>query len=457
MRRFLTHLHRHSHSLRPSQPPSRIPTTKINLPFLHSRRLLSDDASPPAAAPSPPPSPAAEQPPPPPPAAEQPPPPPPSFADVPNQDLRRRLDAYYKVEDESELLPVAEAVLQRGLADAHSDTDDELIEGLRDQPLPEVRDKDFDSDFDDAHTTDEELTDLYNARQYVEKKMRKDQCFNMDDTKWDMINKSIQQRAVKDDMSKMKEDVFEECKRQEVDIDDTKWDCVVNELAEGDLNTMKVYEDILEDMLHWDKLLPDEIKKKVEAKFNELGDMCERGELEPEQAYELFKEFEDKMVSECTELMEAEQPTVDEVSEPDNKSVELNDPPGAGPVLRWESTIVFAPGGDAWHPKNRKVKLSVTVKELGLSRHAFRRLREVVGKRYNSGKDELTITSERFDHREENRKDCLRTLYALVEDAMKADVLADDARNAYVKGRLKANSQFMDRLKTKTQKLRLAA
>jgi small subunit ribosomal protein S35 len=38
----------------------------------------------------------------------------------------------------------------------------------------------------------------------------------------------------------------------------------------------------------------DEIKQKVEAKFNELGDMCERGELEPEQAYELFKEFEDK-------------------------------------------------------------------------------------------------------------------------------------------------------------------
>ena len=58
---------------------------------------------------------------------------------------------------------------------------------------------------------------------------------------------------------------------------------------------------------------------------------------------------------------------------------------------------MFAPSGDAYHPKNRKVKLSVTVKELGLSRHAFRRLREVVGKRYNSGKDELTIISERYD------------------------------------------------------------
>jgi len=40
---------------------------------------------------------------------------------------------------------------------------------------------------------------------------------------------------------------------------------------------------------------------------------------------------------------------------------------------------------------------------------------------------------------------------------MKADTLADDARNAYVKERLRANSQFMERLKTKTQKLRVAA
>lgn len=51
----------------------------------------------------------------------------------------------------------------------------------------------------------------------------------------------------------------------------------------------------------------------------------------------------------------------------------------------------------------------------------------------------------------------MRTLYALIEDAMKADKLADDARNAYVKGRLKANFQFMERLQLKTQKLREAA
>ncbi|XP_062223395.1 uncharacterized protein LOC133922196 [Phragmites australis] len=401
MRRFLAHLDRHSHRFLPPSPP--VPPCKpaatTNLPFLLPRRFLSAAASPPAAAP---------------------PPPPPPTADVPNEELKKRLENYYKVDEEAELSSVAEAVLERKLADAHSETDDDLIEELRNKPLPEVRDRDFESDFEEMHDTDDELNDLYNARQYVEKKIKRDEFFNMDDTKWDVM--------IKEAMDK------------------------------GHLSSMKECEDILEDMLHWDKLLPDEIKQKVEGKFNELGDMCETGEIEPEQAYALFKEFEDKMVAECTELMEAEVPTdADEVTETGSKKVELDDPPGEGPVLRWESSVVFAPGGDAWHPKNRKVKLSVTVKELGLSRHAFRRLREVVGERYNSGKDELTITSERFEHREENRKDCLRTLYAIIKEAMKADEFAEDARNAYVKGRLKANPQFMERLKRKTEKLRAAA
>ncbi|TVU30233.1 hypothetical protein EJB05_21843 [Eragrostis curvula] len=453
MRRFLTHLHRHSHRLLAIPAPAAVPSHKhaaiTNLPFLLSCRLLSDDASPPAAAP---------------------PPPPPPAADVPNEEFKKRLETYYGVDEEAELPSVAEAVLERKLADAHSETDAELIEELRSKPLPEVRDKDFESDFEEMHDTDNELNDLYDTRPYVEKKITRDEFFNMDDTKWDSMIKKATEK--------------------------------------GHLTNMKECEDILEDMLHWDKLLPgqqvesklgwpgnsicstamaipsfscasmnamlpykqpscvgvehlEEIKQKVDVKFNELGDMCERGDLEPEQAYELFKEFEDQMVAECTELIEAqeaEMPTeADAVAELGSKKVVLDDPPGEGPVLRWESRIVFAPGGDAWHPKNRKVKLSVTVKELGLSRHAFRRLREVVGKRYNSGKDELTITSERFEHREENRKDCLRTLYALVKEARKADKLAEDARNAYVKARLKANLQFMERLKRKTEKLRVAA
>jgi len=60
---------------------------------------------------------------------------------------------------------------------------------------------------------------------------------------------------------------------------------------------------------------------------------------------------------------------------------------------------------------------------------------------------------QRFEHREENRKDCLRTLYALIEDAMKADNLVEETRKAYVKDRLRANPQIMERLKAKSAKM----
>lgn len=81
-----------------------------------------------------------------------------------------------------------------------------------------------------------------------------------------------------------------------------------------------------------------------------------------------------------------------------NPPLYKDDPQGRAAILRWRSRVVLSPGGDSWHPKNRKVKLSVTVKELGLSKHQFVRLRELVGNRYNPGKDELMITSERYVH-----------------------------------------------------------
>jgi small subunit ribosomal protein S35 len=133
-------------------------------------------------------------------------------------ELKRRLETYYGVDDEAELPSVTEAVLERKLADVHSETDDELIEELRSKPLPEVRDRDFESDFEEMHDTDEELDNLYNARQYVEKKIKSDEFFNMDDDKWNkMIKKAVDN---------------------------------------GHLGNMNECENILEDMLHWDKLLP---------------------------------------------------------------------------------------------------------------------------------------------------------------------------------------------------------
>ncbi|CAK9867719.1 unnamed protein product [Sphagnum jensenii] len=97
------------------------------------------------------------------------------------------------------------------------------------------------------------------------------------------------------------------------------------------------------------------------------------------------------------------------------------EPPGEGPILRWETRVVLSPGGQAWHPANRKVKVSVYLKDLGLTPQARERMLLLVGKRYKPNNDELTITSERFDLREENRKDVLRTLYALIDEANTAN------------------------------------
>ncbi|XP_073281934.1 uncharacterized protein [Primulina huaijiensis] len=333
--------------------------------------------------------------------------------DVSNKELKLQMEDYFKNFNEGALPSILESILKRRLSGKHEDTDDELMDELQREPLDNVKDEDFESDFEEAIETDEEIDDLYNAREIVMKKMTSDPYGNMDDRKWDeMIKEATEHGYLKD---------TREC------------------------------EEILEDMLHWDNLLPDEIKKKVQKKFDEIGDRVEKGELEVEEGYALFKEYEDQVVLECTKLMEAEEsPQFDETVVPDNKK-ELDDPPGEGPILRWQTRVVFAPGGDAWHPKNRKVKLAVTVKELGLSKHQFLRLRELAGKRYNPGKDELTITSERFEHREENRKDCLRTLFALIEDAGKARKLVEDARISEVKKRLVSNPKFMQRLQAKSR------
>ncbi|XP_065847656.1 uncharacterized protein [Euphorbia lathyris] len=333
-------------------------------------------------------------------------------SDVNNKELKEMMDKYFKG-DEDVLPTIMEAILKRRLSKKHDDTDDELMDELAMQPLDNVDDKEFESDFEELYSTDEELDDLYNVKEHVMQKMADDEYFNMDDKKWDeMIKEGVEA---------------------------------------GHLMDTKECEAILEDMLSWDKLLPADIKEKVEKKFNELGDMCERGELEPEDAYKLFKEYEDEIVDDYGKRMEAEGPPQFDETVPDEKK-DLDDPPGEGPILRWKTRLVLAPGGDAWHPKNRKVKMSVTVKELGLSIHQFKRLRELVGKRYHPGRDELTITSERFEHREENRKDCLRTLFSLIEEAGKANKLAEDARASYVKGRLQANPAFMERLRAKVMR-----
>ncbi|GBG61842.1 hypothetical protein CBR_g23797 [Chara braunii] len=120
-----------------------------------------------------------------------------------------------------------------------------------------------------------------------------------------------------------------------------------------------------------------------------------------------------------------EHPTVEGLlpeSEPTDEPEEGEE----GPRLRWETRLILGPGGKAWHPANRKVKVRVYVRELGLSAAARERLLALAGPRYNTNKDELTIVSERYALREENRKDVLQILYALLEEAKNADQLALD-------------------------------
>lgn len=343
---------------------------------------------------------------------------PPEIEDVGTKELKEMLRDYFNTNNQDVLPNIIEAILKRKLIGKHNDTDDEIMEDIRMsrlEPVDNIDDEEFENDFEEAHSTDEEIDNLYDASDIVKKRVARDEYFNMDARKWD--------------------------------------DMIKEAISHGHLKDTKECEEILEDMLHWDKLLPDEIKKKVSEKLDEISHMVEKGELEAEEGYALFKEFEDQMVLECTELMKKEPLQLDEPTVADKKK-DVDDPPGEGPILRWQTRVVFAPGGDAWHPKNRKVKLAVTVKELGLSKHQFRRMRELVGKRYHPGRDELTITSERFEDREENKKDCLRTLLSLIEEAGKANKMVEDARAAYVKGRLKANPQFMARLHAKTAKMR---
>ncbi|KAG6587663.1 hypothetical protein SDJN03_16228, partial [Cucurbita argyrosperma subsp. sororia] len=257
--------------------------------------------------------------------------------------------------------------------------DRQVLQRIRMQPLDDVKDKEFESDFEELYETDEEIDDLYSARDIVMKKMVKDEYFNMDDKKWDEL--------------------------------------VEDGIKHGILKDTKECEQILEDMLSWDKLLPDDMKKKVEAKFNELGDLCEKGELEPEEACNQFKEFEDQMVMEYGKMMEAEgPPKFDETDVADNKK-DLDDPPGEGPILRWQTRVVFEPGN--W--------LASVI---------------ILGK--------MSLPSlVRGLNTEENRKDCLGTLFSLIEEAGKANKLVEDARTSYVKERLRANPQSMERLRAK--------
>lgn len=140
-------------------------------------------------------------------------------------EFRGCIDKFMQADGISELPDMVEAVLNRKFSGEHEDADDDFLHELETQKMqnqlsPEVRapDHEIESDFEDLYETDEELDNLYNARQYVEKKMVSDEFFNMDDKKWDEMIREATEK--------------------------------------GYLRSTKDCEGILEDMLNWNKLLP---------------------------------------------------------------------------------------------------------------------------------------------------------------------------------------------------------
>ena len=93
-----------------------------------------------------------------------------------------------------------------------------MLEDLRMQPLKDVPNQEFEHDFEKMHDTDEEIDDLYDSKAAVVKKIKEDKYFYMDDKKWnELVKDGIKHGAVKE---------------------------------------TKQCEEILEEMLNWDKLLP---------------------------------------------------------------------------------------------------------------------------------------------------------------------------------------------------------
>ncbi|KAL6283475.1 hypothetical protein ACE6H2_012399 [Prunus campanulata] len=113
-------------------------------------------------------------------------------------ELKVRIEKYFKGDEEA-LPAILEAILQRKLAEKHEQTDDELIDELQMKPLDNVKDQEFESDFEEMHDTDEEIDNLYNARDIVMNRMVKDEYYNMDENKWnDIVEDAIHHGIMKD-------------------------------------------------------------------------------------------------------------------------------------------------------------------------------------------------------------------------------------------------------------------
>lgn len=107
----------------------------------------------------------------------------------------------------------------------------------------------------------------------------------------------------------------------------------------------------------------------------------------------------------------------------------VDDPPpreGSGKIVEWEINVVFDMNKHTGepHPLNKKAKCRVYLRDLqrefNLSDGALQHIALICGPRYNPDKGLLTLTSEKYGEREENRLTIVEMLSELVKEGQRA-------------------------------------
>lgn len=106
--------------------------------------------------------------------------------------------------------------------------------------------------------------------------------------------------------------------------------------------------------------------------------------------------------------------------------------PGAKSILRWETNMILQVGPDNLeHPLNKKVLCQVYLRDLqeeaGLTDAALQHIARVCGPRYNPSKGELTLTCEKFPDRDQNQRELLDTIHALIAEGEQVHPQTDPA------------------------------
>ena len=93
----------------------------------------------------------------------------------------------------------------------------------------------------------------------------------------------------------------------------------------------------------------------------------------------------------------------------------------ASRVLTWRTRIILSAGHDQRHPLSSKVECTLSLgelaREVGLSPEGVALIKLLCGPRYTAGTDTLRLVSQRYYTREDNRRDLLRIVDELIDEA----------------------------------------